>query len=87
MFFSLILENANGDRVDFLIRIRLKLRHCLAVIAHARIAGCADRAGGRIQSFHPRCHILICGGGHVRALFSLIQRYAEDTIFLALLLR
>ena len=32
---------------------------------HTRIAGGADRAGGRIQSFHPRCHILICRGGHV----------------------
>ena len=35
---------------------------------HARIAGGADRAGGRIQPFHPRCHILIRRGGHVNTI-------------------
>ena len=35
---------------------------------HALIARGADRAGGRIQSFHPRCHILICRGGHVNTV-------------------
>ena len=35
---------------------------------HARIAGGADRTGGRIQSFHPRGHILVCRGGHVNTI-------------------